>query len=276
MRTNSNNQYQRSSAGGNSRLSRGAQAPIRGFDDPLPEDITLLWILRRIFSGFKLIWVAIRFRWKRMNGGTKFAGIRISWLKLGLACLVVFMVTQKDIRFSINLKAPLANAAKQHNPLAAKTSGVDKLGLADALPFNGGSKKEEAVPTVETLDSESVHAYTRRFSKVAVAEMRKFGIPASIKLAQAIVESNAGSSVDAAANNHFGAPLAGEDYISAWENWRAHSLYLKREHADLFDSAFGYRQWAKGLAKQGYNPDRKYADKLIGVIEKYGLNQLDE
>jgi flagellum-specific peptidoglycan hydrolase FlgJ len=107
--------------------------------------------------------------------------------------------------------------------------------------------------------------------------MRKFGIPASIKMAQAILESKAGESAGVKQyNNHFGSPLSQTEYVSAWENWRAHSLFLKNEYSALFDDAYGYKQWAKGLQKLKYSSDRNYADKLIEVIEKYELTLLDE
>ena len=147
----------------------------------------------------------------------------------------------------------------------------DAMNLPDII-----AKKEEKTVRVEDLDPASVEVYVRRFSRVAVAEMRKFGMPASIKLALGILESRAGDGVDPQDNNHFGAPLAGESYVSAWENWRAHSLLMKRNYADLFDNAYGYKQWAKGLAQKGYSADRKYADRLISIVEKYQLHLYDE
>lgn len=276
MESNFKKNYPGSSGYGNSRMSRKASAPQKGFEDELPEFITLGWVLRRLWAGLKLIWMALRYRWRRINGGKKVGGLRISWFKITAIFVAVFLVTQKDVRFSINLSAPFANNRSKEQTVAAKNTGVDKFSLGDALPFGGGGKKESAVK-VEDLDDAAVNTYLRRFSKVAVAEMRKFGIPASIKLAQAVLESQAGTSAGTLQNNnHFGAPLAGEEYVSAWENWRAHSLLLKRDYADLCDSAFGYKQWAKGLAQKGYNPDRKYAEKLIQIVEKYGLDRLDE
>lgn len=241
----------------------------------MPEFITLGWVLRRLWSGLKLVWMALRYRWRRISGNKKVGGFRISWFKITAVFVAVFLVTQKDVRFSINLSAPFASNRSKEEKVAVKNSGVDKFSLGDVLPF-GGSKKESTVK-IEDMDEAAVNAYLRRFSKVAVAEMRKFGIPASIKLAQAVLESNAGTSPNAVQhNNHFGTPLADEEYVSAWENWRAHSLLLKRDYADLCESAFGYKQWAKGLAQKGYNPDRKYAEKLVQLVEKYGLDRLDE
>lgn len=276
MNANFSNKDYRSGRHEGYQPNRRAGAPRRDFDDPGQEEINLSRAFRSFWAGIKMIWTALKFRLHKLNGGSGKGGFRIPWLKAGLVCLVVFMVTQKDIRFSINLKAPLASDRPIGEKAAARATGMDKLSLGDALPFGAGSKKDEKVARVEDLDPAAVEAYMRRFSKVAVAEMRKFGIPASIKLAQGILETHAGVGVNPDENNHFGAPLAGESYVSAWENWRAHSLFLKREYADLFDNAFGYKQWAKGLAQRGYSSDRKYGDKLISVIEKYQLNLYDE
>jgi flagellum-specific peptidoglycan hydrolase FlgJ len=275
MASNFNKNYPGSSGYDSSRMSRKTSAPKKGFEDELPEFITLGWVLRRLWSGLKLVWMALRYRWRRISGNKKVGGFRISWFKITAVFVAVFLVTQKDVRFSINLSAPFASNRSKEEKVAVKNSGVDKFSLGDVLPF-GGSKKESTVK-IEDMDEAAVNAYLRRFSKVAVAEMRKFGIPASIKLAQAVLESNAGTSPNAVQhNNHFGTPLADEEYVSAWENWRAHSLLLKRDYADLCESAFGYKQWAKGLAQKGYNPDRKYAEKLVQLVEKYGLDRLDE
>lgn len=240
------------------------------------EDITLWWLLTRLFAGLKLLWVAIRYRWRKANNGAKIGRFRLPWLQLGFIVVAVILVSQKNIRFSLDLKAPLAGAFDNRPAIAARTAQIERQSIAESLPFMGASKSAPSAPSISDLDPIAVDAYINRFGKVAIAEMRKFGMPASIKMAQGILESHAGSNFVGAENNHFGAPLAGENYVSAWENWRAHSLYLRREYAEVFESAYGYKQWARALQQRGYNPDRKYADKLIAVIEKYQLHQLDE
>ena len=127
--------------------------------------------------------------------------------------------------------------------------------------------------------------------------MEKFGIPASIGLAQGLVESRAGTSKLARGNNnHFGMKCfskkcptghctnATDDhhkdffrkYHSAWESWRAHSELLAGGHySRLKKYGRDYRQWAYGLKALGYATDRTYAEKLISMIEKYDLHRFD-
>ncbi len=266
----------RSSEREDSRLNRKSATPQRGHEEPELEDITLGWVLRRLFSGIKLIWIAFRYRWKRANGNTRVGGFRIPWIQIALAGIVVFLVTQKDIRFSVNLKAPLGGNFSESEGIATNVSQVERFGLGEMLPF-GRKNKAAAAVSVEALDPSAIDGFLKRFSRVAVAEMRKFGIPASVKLAQGILESQSGRLPDNRKdNNYFGAPLSGEDYISAWENWRAHSILLREKYPNLFEGAFGYKQWAKGLEKSGYNSSGNYAENLVRIIEQYQLEKLDE
>ena len=147
--------------------------------------------------------------------------------------------------------------------------------------------------------------YLASFEDFAVSEMLAHGIPASITLAQALVESDAGRSILAVrANNHFGIKCkswwtgnkyyyADDDldtngkltascfrfYGSAADSFRDHSEFLKL--SDRYSSLFllnftDYTGWAQGLQECGYATDRKYAERLIRVIEKYRLYELDK
>jgi flagellum-specific peptidoglycan hydrolase FlgJ len=265
---------------GSTGRNTNAPQPNYGFDKP--EDITFAMLFHRLLGGLKLLWIALKYRALKLMGISNSKN-KSSWkvpaFKLSLLAIVIILVTQKDIRFSVNLKAPLASLGQSHEPEAIATSNksLGKFSLGDALPFGKEAVKSEEVVKVSDLNPEDVNDYIGRFSKVAVAEMRKFGIPASIKMAQAILESKAGESAGVKQyNNHFGSPLGQTEYVSAWENWRAHSLFLKNECSALFDDAYGYKQWAKGLQKLKYSTDRNYADKLIEVIEKFELTLLDE
>ena len=141
-------------------------------------------------------------------------------------------------------------------------------------------------------------SYVRRFAHVARAEMQQFGIPASITLAQGLLESQAGNSPLAKeANNHFGIKCFSKNckkghcknfsddshkdffktYPSAWESFRAHSQFLQRErYRHLLDlPKTDYERWAVGLKKAGYATDPKYAEKLIRLIEHLELDKYD-
>ena len=145
---------------------------------------------------------------------------------------------------------------------------------------------------------ENVYRYVKRYADVAVAEMEKYGIPASITLAQGLLESDAGESRLARANsNHFGIKCFSKNcrkghcanftddshkdffrkYSNVWESYRAHSTFLQRKrYAHLKKlGTTNYVGWAHGLKSAGYATDKKYANKLIQIIETLELNNYD-
>jgi flagellum-specific peptidoglycan hydrolase FlgJ len=140
--------------------------------------------------------------------------------------------------------------------------------------------------------------YILLYAQLAQAEMRRHGIPASITLAQGLLETNAGASPLATeANNHFGIKCFSktcrrghcrnfEDdshkdffriYASPGESYQAHSTLLQGpRYQPLFKlSRRDYAAWAKGLKKAGYATDPGYADKLIRIIEDFRLFKYD-
>ena len=138
--------------------------------------------------------------------------------------------------------------------------------------------------------------YVNYYSKVAMDEMIQYGIPASITLAQGILESGAGRGrLAVEANNHFGIKCHDwngkkiyhdddekQECFRKYDNpefsYRDHSLFLKNRdrYSFLFDfDKDNYKQWAKGLKKAGYATDPKYPQKLIDLIERYELYKFD-
>jgi len=138
-------------------------------------------------------------------------------------------------------------------------------------------------------------AYIAKHRELAIREQHLYGIPASIKMAQALLESGAGSSMLATkGNNHFGIKCGANwtgrtinkdddniqdcfrRYSKVEESYSDHSLFLKRpRYASLFDLPIDdYKSWAEGLKSAGYATDRNYAAKLIKIIEDYNLNEL--
>lgn len=139
-------------------------------------------------------------------------------------------------------------------------------------------------------------SYINRYKNIAINEMNGTGIPASITLAQGILESGSGTSrLAIEANNHFGikcnsdwkgASIKQDDdekddcfrvYKSAEESFRDHSEFLKRKrYAALFElDKNDYRGWATGLKEAGYATNPRYAELLISLIERYELNHFD-
>lgn len=139
-------------------------------------------------------------------------------------------------------------------------------------------------------------AYIDKYAALAVEHQAEYGIPASITLAQGLLESGAGRSTLASeGNNHFGIKchkewkgetmLRSDDapdecfrvYNTAEESFRDHSLFLRRgRYLPLFDlDVTDYQGWAKGLKKCGYATDPNYAARLITIIERYSLYTYD-
>ncbi|MEJ6681468.1 MAG: glucosaminidase domain-containing protein [Flavobacteriales bacterium] len=138
--------------------------------------------------------------------------------------------------------------------------------------------------------------YIQKWKDVAIQNMQEFNIPASITLAQAILESGDGNSdLAKASNNHFGIKChdwkgervyydddeKGEcfrKYKNASESFDDHSQFLKRKrYASLFELDIkNYQGWAKGLKKCGYATNPAYAKLLIGIIEKNDLHKYDK
>lgn len=138
--------------------------------------------------------------------------------------------------------------------------------------------------------------YIAHYSQLAMKQQQKYQIPASITLAQGLLESGAGASrLAVQANNHFGikchdwtgASISHDDdakgecfrkYKYVEDSYEDHSLFLAKRsrYAALFDLTLtDYKGWARGLKKCGYATDPAYADKLIRVIETYNLQQYD-
>lgn len=139
--------------------------------------------------------------------------------------------------------------------------------------------------------------YIRIFSDIAMAEMRSYRIPASITLAQGLLESGFGKGeLTRKTNNHFGIKChTGWDgdferhdddargecfrkYNHPMYSFRDHSIFLtsRSRYAGLFElDPDDYRGWARGLKAAGYATDRKYPHKLIALIERYGLQRFD-
>ena len=140
--------------------------------------------------------------------------------------------------------------------------------------------------------------YIQTYKDIAIREMREHKIPASITLAQGLLESGAGNSALAReAKNHFGIKChkgwEGDSYImdddekdecfrkydNAEESFRDHSLFLttRGRYSALFDlDITDYEGWAKGLKAAGYATNPKYAQLLIDRIELYDLAQYDQ
>ena len=167
--------------------------------------------------------------------------------------------------------------------------------LALLLALVSCSVSKQTVQSVATKDAYS--QYIAKYGSMAVEQMKQYGIPASITLAQGLLESDAGRSTLATkCNNHFGIKCHSDwtgrkmyhddderhecfrCYRNADESFRDHSLFLVNgaRYKSLFKlGVTDYKGWAKGLKAAGYATSPTYATKLIEIIERYGLDRYD-
>ena len=157
--------------------------------------------------------------------------------------------------------------------------------------FFCGELKAQSYRSQETI------AYIDAYYAIAVREMLDYKIPASIKLAQGILESGSGRSELAKnANNHFGIKCTSDYegdryhrdddrkddcfrmYLHAGESFRDHSIFLttRKHYSNLFTlDITDYKAWAKGLKEAGYATNPQYPELLIAVIEQNRLYEYD-
>ena len=160
------------------------------------------------------------------------------------------------------------------------------------------TKTVEEIPNSDNTNKPptTIEKYIERYADIAKSEMRKSKIPASITLAQGILESGSGKGrLAVKANNHFGIKCHGwkgakiyhdddrsqecfRKYKRAESSYEDHSEFLtsRKRYAFLFNlDQDDYKGWARGLKKAGYATDRQYPQKLIILIERYKLYVYD-
>lgn len=224
--------------------------------------------------------------------------------RLVLLAALALIAFKKDLNFSLQIGPAGLEAAVPVPvllPAAPLLSGHSVITSRPAPPVaDRGTAYPTARPgSAEARKRQRQHAYISRFATTARTEMQQFGIPASITLAQGLLESNAGASPLATKNNnHFGIKCFSKTckkghcrnfsddshkdffraYPSAWESYRAHSEMLKRKnrYRKLFELEMtDYRAWARELRRAGYATDPQYAEKLIDLIEGLELWKYD-
>lgn len=207
------------------------------------------------------------------------------WFRLALVLLFVYAFFQKDLQFNINLGAP--------NILSEETTTSASKLMVGGFPQAVKHTTTKTKSAIAHLNDQSVETYINRFKRVAIVEMDKFNIPASIKMGQALLASHAGTnSLASQYNNHFAITCNDgtncesfqignqsamvKSYQSAWESWRNHSQLLSTsKYAPLKEYKKNYKKWAIGLETAGFSQANNYSQQLIQVIEKYQLYQLD-
>lgn len=200
--------------------------------------------------------------------------------RLALGVLMLSSLSSCEILKSIPLTTTKTSGSKTKTATTITSTDNSNISKVEAISVEGPA---------------NAVTYIHKFRVIAVSEMKRTGVPASIKLAQSILESGYGSSeLSKNANNHFGIKCGSDwkgksyflksrgacfrAYASAEESFREHSDFLKgRSHyAELFKLKItDYKAWAKGLQKAGYATNSDYSEKLIELIERYKLHRYD-
>ncbi|MDO5607957.1 MAG: glucosaminidase domain-containing protein [Capnocytophaga sp.] len=221
--------------------------------------------------------------------------------KISLLLLSVFVLGACSPRYSKSKKNPTKVTQRTQQPTK---KGKTTINTKPVTASKSNDKYEDdedeylvATSAVEVTPA-VIRQYIEQYKDISMVEMQRYKIPASITLAQAILESGSGQGRLARyGNNHFGIKchagwegrtITHDDdekgecfrrYKHPDESFEDHSLFLvnRSRYASLFDLDPGdYKGWAHGLRKAGYATDPKYPQKLISLIHKYNLHQYDE
>ncbi len=269
------------------------QVNNNGFDNRGYDSNNLRETYDRLIRGYNRIKIELYHFLERRTFGlfSKMGGMIL--VKVCIIAIIMLFILKEDIAFDFKM----ANFASE-NSIEEKTH-TNKQKKDFATPASlGGVVNDFAPAAPEELREVQVRNYIEKFSETAVGEMDKFGIPASISMAQAIIESRSGTSTLAVKNNnHFGVKCFSKTcpdghcnnftddhhkdffrkYPGAWESWREHSHFLmKNSYKRLLKYGKNYKAWAVGLREIGYATDPTYDKKLISVIERYDLEKLDD
>jgi flagellum-specific peptidoglycan hydrolase FlgJ len=234
-------------------------------------------------------------------------GVWISrhWFKIGLVLMGIYMVLNKDLSFQIRLKSPDVPPAAPgevepprsarretltDNGTAQAAGATDRLDLLQAIR---GTRELGRLRALEAAPEGAAEAFIRRFAHVAEAEQEKFGIPASIILANGLLHGTAGrASAVSQGNNYFALPCTDDwqgetqdgergaclrKYQNGWMSFRDHSLFVTTgaNHHLTRLGRTDYQAWAAGLEEVDYGDTPDLAEQLLAVIERYQLTQFD-
>jgi len=217
--------------------------------------------------------------------------------KISLVFLVFLILSCTSSRSVVRTTSKTKTTSAKKKVVSTTDTKQSKAPIESNQKNNNGDEIQlEATSNVKTYEEE-IKLYVASFHEIAKNNMKMHGIPASIILAQGILESGAGKGKLAqSANNHFGIKChtgwTGDSvkhdddaeqecfrkYTQPSESYKDHSLFLtsRSRYATLFKLDKGdYQSWARGLKAAGYATDVKYPDKLIGLIERFELYKYD-
>lgn len=213
--------------------------------------------------------------------------VKKRWFTLALVLLLLAAIVRKNIRFQPDDAAPPSASESQE-----KYTDAVSAPKATALLNVGGDGIPAAIRMPDVDDATTV-AFLKRFAQVAVTEQEKFGIPASVLLACAYLNSFAGRRTCATeANNYLATRCTAEwsgpelnesgicfrKYETAWESIRDFNVTHSRKdwYASLNKkSTRDWKAWVRGLATNRVSDVENFEKAMVGVIETYRLFELD-
>lgn len=276
--------------------SRGSNKSPGRMVHPNVEALPLSVLFRQIWLRVRRTWIAFRYQMNRYTFGLFRRAALVKISVLAVAGYFLLWPSAPGLKIVSDSSQPTAGNAVE---TSLEVTGSSIFGEKNAEKPKVSKPKNDAAPvSANELADQETQDYIQRYAKTAQTEMAKFGIPASISLAQGLIESRSGTSKLAVNNNnHFGIKCFSRKckkghcsnhtddthkdffrkFSSPWESWRAHSQMLANgRYRQLKKYGKDYRKWAQGLKNIGYATDRNYAEKLIGVIERYNLHQFDK
>ncbi len=274
------------------------------------------WALYRLWRFSKTQWMrrAAYYAWLKRNWWTVSVILAFGWVGLHKDTQIDVGFLQPDTPFSLlseglgEINIPIfwkkSNVEREVPVNTSQLSEVDYYGVEDANSFSNMEWAQRPGETAKQREARLRRRkkrinYVNKYAGIAQKEMDLYGIPASITLAQGLLESNAGESRLAVKNkNHFGIKCFSRRckkghcsnfnddhhkdffriYPSVLESYRAHSKFLQASrYQKLFKlKQTDYKGWAHGLKKAGYATDPRYGYKLISLIEDLKLHQFDK
>lgn len=209
--------------------------------------------------------------------------VQSNWFSAALILLLLFILFQKKGIWDIVAHKPAGNITEAVKKPSKQTPSALGLGMESV---------RAAVPS--EIDQAQAEAFLKRFAKVAVSERKSFGMPSSVLLAIAFLNSHAGSNELAVqANNFFLVPCTDDwegettddensclrKYETAWAGWRDFSIQMAGQawFGGLKQSAGkDWRKWAEGIHGADISRVKQLNKKLVEVIEYYRLYELDK
>jgi hypothetical protein len=212
--------------------------------------------------------------------------IKTNWFPIAILLLVLIAMIRRKFQLPPGLPGPAVGVVEKYTEEKGASAQASRMGI-----FPGGSGGRVSLPDIPAAEAE---AFLRRFSKVAMSERKKFGVPASVLLAHAYVNSFAGRRKTATEGNNFTALVCGGNwdgltmdsegycfrkYDTPWESFRDFSIFLAAQNWVAETRAAAgkkWKPWVDAFDAHGLSDVAAYSGHMEEIIQAYRLFELDE